>query len=191
MKSHAVRSACLPVLFAVLIATSTPADDFEIKPARVDGSDITALTGLDVYKYEIFLRKGQKVRATLDVQMEENAEPINYIQQDATATKDGWATLTAGFLRADRKLASVFLSEEQRMEFRINWDGVATGGLVGFVKNPLGWIPLGEKALSVHRQPKKAANTAQLLLLFRTAPPMGRGLQELYPKAGLHVEIVE
>ena len=77
------------------------------------------------------------------------------------------------------------------MEFRINWDGVATGGLGGFVKNPLGWVPLGEKALSVHRQPKKAGRTAQLLLLYRTAPPMGRGLQELYPKAGLHVEILE
>jgi hypothetical protein len=163
----------------------------EIKSVRVDGTDIAAMTGLDIYKYEIQLGKGQKARVTLDVQMEENAEPVNYIAQEVTAAKDGIATLTASFLRSDRKLASVFLSEEERMEFRLQWDGAASGGLSGYIKNPLGWIPLGEKALTVHQEPRKADRTAQLFLLFRTKHTEGRPLTLLYPRAALQVEFLE
>src|SRR4029079_12119225 len=113
------------------------------------------------------------------------------ITHTAKALKDGPATLTASFLRPDRKLASVFLSEEPKMEFRIQFDGAATGGLSGFIKNPLGEIPLGEKALTIHQVPTKSARTAQLFLLFGTKHMDGKPLPLMYPRAGLHVEVMD
>jgi len=187
------RLRTIPVLCLSFIAT-TPASLFgdeppEVKRLRVDGSDIAALTGLDIYKYEVQLKKGQTVKVTLDVQMEDDGPIANYISHVATASKDGPATLTASFLRQDRKLASVFLSEEQRMEFRVQFEGAASGGLSGFVKNPLASIPLGEKALSIHQEPKRIERTTQLLLLFATKRPEGKPLPILYPKAALHLEV--
>jgi len=186
-----IRDLLWLTLVAAVPANVMADEPFEVKRVRVDGTDITAMTGLDIYKYEVQLRKGQKVKITLDVQMEESAEPVNYITHEETASKDGQATLTASFLRQDRKLASVFLSEEQKMEFRIQFEGAANGGLSGFIKNPLGWIPLGEKALTIHREPKKADRTAQLLLLFCTKHTDGKPLPMLYPKAGLHLEVAD
>src|SRR5215467_13735812 len=135
------------VVVASAAARLVAQEPLEVKRVRVDGTDIADMTGLDIYKYEVKVKKGQTITVSLDVQMEETSEPVKYIAHKAVASQDGPATLTACFLRSDRKLASVFLSTEERMEFRIQLDGAANGGLSGFIKNPLGEIPIGQKAL--------------------------------------------
>lgn len=187
-----MRLAAASVLVATFLGFSFNGlfadDDIEVMKVRVDATDLAAVSGLDVYKWQVTLRKGQKVRVVLDVQPAEGAERRNYITREVTAFKDGEATILASFLREDRKLASVFLSENGKMEFRINWEGAAADGLTGFIANPLGEIPLGQKALQIHKTPTLQGDSRELLLLFRTEPPNGRGLQTLYPRASLRIE---
>ena len=95
-------------------ATAQAADDtLDLKPVRVDASDINKVTGLDIYKYEVELRKGQKVRVSFDLQNDENSEPRAFILREVMAQKDGRATLLAGFVRENKNLDSVLLSDDK------------------------------------------------------------------------------
>lgn len=179
----------ITAICAGLSLSSAVADEnAKVSRGRVDGSDIAEASGLDVYKWQVQLHKGQKVRLTLDVQSEMGAKPTNYLSREVIASSDGEATILASFLREDRKLASLFLSEDKRMDFRILWKGSANDGLTGFIKTPLGEIPLGQKALSIHREPQFVGGAWELLLLFRTEHIEGRGLSKLYPQASLKLE---
>ncbi len=172
-------------------ATIPPAlaeDELPVKRAAVDFTDIADLTGLDVYKYEVELKRGDKVRATLEEQRELGAKPSNHLNVEATASRDGTAVLSVAFLRQDRKLASVLLSNEEEMTFRITWSGVASRGLNGIIEPPLHDVPLSQKSLQVHNPPEFAADGSTVLItLFRTQRVEG-GLEQLYPQATLRVK---
>lgn len=167
-------------------------EPFSVVAARTDVTDLSRLSDLDVYKYEVTVRKGQKLAVVLEYQEFATDKGNQPIRREVTARADGKATLLVGFLREDRKLASFLLSDEKRADFKFVWEGAISDGLNGLVSNPLADTPLGSKALTIHPKPEVLPDGRyELLLLYRARYIEKQGLEQLYPRAALVIEILK
>lgn len=176
----------------VLTAGYAAADEaLAVRPAEVTLTDLVDQTGLDIYKCQVDVKKGQRVRSVLYWLEDEAAKPKVYVSFESVARQDGPAKLVASFLREDRKLASVLTSEEERMEFHLTWSGTAGGGQNGNVKNPLGYLPRGTKAIEIHKPPKLLPDgSSELFQVYRVEEDVD-GLSYRYPRLSLRIELVK
>ena len=166
-------------------------DGPSVKAAEVTVADLFDVTGLDIYKCQVDVKKGERLRSVLYWLEDEDAKPKKYVSFETVARQDGQATFLASFLREDRMLASVLTSEEPRMEFHLTWSGAADGGQNGNLENPLGHLPRGTKAIEVHKAPKRLPDgSSELFQLYRVEHDV-KGLTYRYPRVSLRIEPVK
>jgi hypothetical protein len=184
---------CQTMLFVACLSlpAASADDDLKVISSALNVNDLSALSGLDIYKCEFPATKGQKLRGSLYLTKEEGTEPVRILTQETEVQRDGTAVFRAIFLREDRKLASVFLSDEKNMEFKLQWSGVAGGGLNGIVSSPLKEVPKLKKALQIHDVPKKLTDGSYELFNLYRAEQTPDGLAPQFPRASLRVEIVK
>jgi hypothetical protein len=172
-----------------LVAPAMAEDTLPVAGAEISVNELAAMTGLDIYKCRVYVKKGERLRGVLYLKKDEASEPMEALKLESEARSDGEASFLASFLREDGKLASLFLSNEPKMYARFRWTGAASGGLTGYVDAPL--ADISDKAITVHPTPKQMPDgSSEIFLLYRTENK-GRGLELLYPQVSLRVEMVK
>jgi hypothetical protein len=95
--------------------------------------------------------------------------PRELFHQDFTNHKDGSLGLAVSFMRRDRKMEGVLLSEENDAEFRLTVDG--GWGFVTGLQNPLARIPPTERMLLTANSGSELAPGRLLVLMHRNQYP--------------------
>jgi hypothetical protein len=187
---NAVKFSALLLTFFALPFSAWGEDDFvNVVNSPLTANDLSSLSGLDIYKCEFPVQTGQKLRGAMYAIKAEGVEPVRIMESETEVYRDGMAVFRAMFLREDRTLASVFLSDEKNMEFRFEWSGVVGGGLTGIVGVPLNDLPRANKSVQIHGTPKKIAPGTYELCLVRRVEKAAGGLAPGYPQYSLRVEI--
>jgi RNA polymerase sigma factor (sigma-70 family) len=155
----------------------------------LDVNDLVDVTGLNVYKFRLDMAKGQLFRLSIREVPAKDA-PIKHIWSHDFKATIGMTDLPntylrLSFLRLDRKLQGVLLSQEKETEFRVYGKGIEPHGLATIITNPLGWLPGTEKILVVddnfqHHASVTAQGDIRLLVIYglkqrgeRRTPDMG------------------
>jgi RNA polymerase sigma factor (sigma-70 family) len=158
--------------------------------APVSGDDIVAVTGLDVYKFQLDIPKGEKFEVTWG-----SVDSKVPWYHDFTKEEDGPVTLRVSFLRLDRKMAGWLFSQEKEAEFRLDCAGCNPSFIGSVVANPLAGIPATEKHLIVVPSDKawtgSKSGPTRLLAVVHSKPgvPVG-SIDAAYPRAELTVRRV-
>ena len=110
--------------------------------ASLDAEDIRDVTGLDVYKFQLTIPKGQKFHVALrrkgdhPSERQWNSPGVVHEQE-----RDGPTTVRVSFLREDGRLAPFFLGDCKAAVYRVQCEGGASGGWVTTVGQPLADLP--------------------------------------------------
>jgi RNA polymerase sigma factor (sigma-70 family) len=83
------------------------------RKSQVSADDILAVTGLDLYKFQLEIPKGEKFKVALSRLASKDAEAKVLFHHDLTRQEDGAFALRVSFRRPDRKMAGVLLSQEK------------------------------------------------------------------------------
>lgn len=147
--------------------------------AKVSSDEILDVTGLNIYKFQLDIPKGEKFKVMLSRTESKDAEAKVLFHFDFTKEKEGPVTLLVSFLRLDRKMEGVLLSEEKLAAFGLRCDGCRPPGLGTIVTNPLTDIPGPEKLLVVNRSDKDSESTkkgpTRLITIMQTKDEYPRG----------------
>lgn len=125
-----------------------------IQKLKLDADDLADITGVNVYKFQINMPKGQRFRVVLRELKTADAQPRGLHQFSFQKESDAPITLRVGFLRADRKLASFLLSEETQAEYRVDCSGCSPGGFATIVPQLLAQVPPVQKLLLIGQYDK-------------------------------------
>jgi hypothetical protein len=164
---------------------------FQQIPLTAD--DIIAETGLNVYNFRLQIPKGQKFELRLRELPAKDAPEKGQRRFIFEKVTDGPLTARLSFLRRDRQLRGVLLSQEEDAEFRVTCEGCSPTGLATIVPNPLYEVPPTEKTLMVLRsdkdwKPAKQGSPVPLLVIHESKnQPEQRALDAIYPRAELVV----
>ena len=140
--------------FAPLLAIVYAAERRVVIPFQkvsVNTDELIGATGLNIYKFQVDMPKGQGFRVILR-SLESRDSGARELHSWAF-TKDGDAptTLLVSFLRRDGKLGGVLLSQEEEAEYRLDCPGCTPSGIATIVPLPLAGT---NKTLFVHRSDK-------------------------------------
>jgi RNA polymerase sigma factor (sigma-70 family) len=100
--------------------------------------DLVEATGLNVYKFRIDVKKGEKFRVVLRTQQRKEEPTHELVGYTFETVSDGPAIVGVSFLRMDRKLSGFLLSNEREAEYRLTCSNCKQGGIATIVQNPLG-----------------------------------------------------
>jgi hypothetical protein len=161
---------------------------FQFQKVALGTDDLVEAAGLDIYKFQVGLAKGQRFRVVLQV-LETKETPARVLSaHEFQKTGDGAAIIRVSFLRTDRKLQGFLLSNEAQAEYRLDCSECTPGGFATIVKNPLGDQVPTRRSLAINKSDKSnkrnGINETQLISLF--ASEVGRpGDPSAYPRAEL------
>jgi hypothetical protein len=168
-----------------------PKPDPQAVPFRqtaVTVNDLLAETGLNMYKFRLGLKKGDRFQVLLQTFQAEGNVPRELFHHDFAVVGEGAPELLVSLLRLDGKLESVLLREEKEATLRLNAPGCSPGGLATIVPNPAGVVALDRRMLMVfpgdrERGAEAGADSRRLLLVFdRTSK---KRFNSTYPRAEL------
>jgi hypothetical protein len=161
-------------------------------PFRMVGlsaDDLVAVSGLDLYKYQVDMPKGQRFRVMIrELKSEDSPARVLYVFP-FQKTEDGPTTFRVCFLRRDHTLQGVLLSQEKDAEFRFDCPGCTPSGIATFVELPLGSIEPTRKTLETHRSHKDndryRLEETRLLTIVASEPGKPAPPPTNYPRAEL------
>ena len=167
-------------------------DAISFQKLALSTDDLVEATGLDVYKFRIDIRKGEKFRVVLRSQERKETPSHEIIGYSFEKTSDDPATIGVSFLRLDRKLSGFLLSNEAQAEYRLSCSHCKPGGLATFVNNPLGFVDSTRRTILVFRSVEETkdhgAGAGETLLLRVCETKAARGVDvDGYPRAELVV----
>jgi RNA polymerase sigma factor (sigma-70 family) len=168
-----------------------PLTPFRLMPRTAD--DLAEVTGLNVYKYRLDLPKGQRFRILWEAFPKKGAPERWLWHHDFEKKEEGPLVLRVSFLRRDRKMQGVLLSQEKEAEFRLDCPGCHPPGLATIVSKPLADSPQDGQLLVVFESEKDdwfhaRPGTTRLLVLLAKNPLGQRDLEKVYPRAELVLE---
>jgi hypothetical protein len=167
-------------------------EDQEFHRLKLDADDLAEVTGVNVYKFQVAMPKGQHFRVVLREVREEGAEPRVLHQFSFVKESELPTTVRVGFLGSDRKLAGFLLSEEKQAEYRVDCPGCSPPGIATVLSQPLGNVPITRKMLFVSGSDKQAREMGlkglQLITVVDREP--GKAVQTATgtPRAELVIE---
>jgi hypothetical protein len=159
---------------------------------KLDADDLADITGVNIYKFQLNIAKGERFRVVLREVKEKDAEPRVLHQFPFVKESDAPTIIRVGFLRMDRKLAGFLLSEEKQAEYRVDCSGCSPGGFATIVPLPLADVPPTRKTLYVSQSDTDAKRTGmkgmQLITVVASEPGQPAALPTTFPHATLVVE---
>lgn len=195
-------SLCLVALATCLIPGNSgddKPDSAPFKRLKLDADDLLYFMNLDIYKFQLELPKGQKIRIVIQEKESAEAKPVEHWSHEFECTRDAPVVLRIGFLPKDRRMHGVLLSDEDSMELRLDLDGCNPSGGAGMIPVPLAQIQVSRRMVVVHEDPggsferlKTNPDTIELVSMFSTEnrPPAQVNMPG-YPRAALLVEKVK
>ncbi len=165
---------------------------FQMTP--LDANDIVAETGLNIYKFKLDIPKEQRFELRFSEFPAKDARAKSLHRFIFQKVKDGPLTLRVSFLRRDRQLGGVLLSEEKDALYRVTCEGCSPPGMATIVQNALREVPVTEKMLFVLQSDKdgrasKQGGPTRLLSVIQAKRPEQRDIDSIYPRAELTIII--
>jgi RNA polymerase sigma factor (sigma-70 family) len=163
---------------------------FRFHKVALGTDDLVDATGLDIYKFQIDLKKGQRFRVVLRVLESKDTPARQRVAHEFQKTGDGATTIRVSFLRTDRKLQGFLLSNEAQAEYRLGCSECTPTGLATIVENPLGDRDPTRRSLAINESEiankRNGIDDTQLISVF--ASEGGRPADpSAYPRAELIV----
>jgi hypothetical protein len=168
------------------------------KKASLTTDELIDATGLNIYKFQLDLPKGQRFRVAVTEFPSKEVDPRELKSFDFQKTTDGPMTLHISFLPTGGKLHGVLMGKEEEVDFRVSCDGCDPSGWGTIIPNPGAAIPSDgqlfavfstEKGWEAGNKGKIEAKRTRLLALFACKP--GKTVADFntaYPRAELTVE---
>jgi hypothetical protein len=125
--------------------------------AALNTDDLVEAAGLDIYKFNVELAKGESFKVVLRVCESKESPSREIVGRSFKKTFEKPTTVRVSFLRRDRKLSGFLLSDEAEAEYRLSCAGGATGGIATIVKNPLGQLDPTRRGLLIGDSDKENA----------------------------------
>lgn len=177
------------------IVAGEPRIDSAFQKLKLDADDLANVTGVNVYKFQVNIPKGQKFRVVLRELKEKGAEPRVLHQFPFLKESDGPSVIRIAFLRRDRKLAGVLLSEEKDAEYGIECSGCSPSGMSTIVSTPLADLMPTRKTLYITQSDKHAKQMGlrgvQLITVVASEPGQPGPTVKTFPRAELLLEFEE
>ena len=162
-------------------------EDQLFQKLKLDADDLAEVTGVNVYKFQVTIPKGQRFRVILRELREKGAEPRVLHQFPFTKESELPTTIRVGFLRSDRKLGGFLLSQEKEAEYRVDCPGCSPTGFATNVPLPLADLPPTSKTLIVLGSDKQAKqfglNGLQLITVVGSEPGKPAPMPTGFPRA--------
>jgi hypothetical protein len=165
-------------------------EDQAFHKLKLDADDLAEVTGVNVYKFQVAMPKGQHFRVVFREVREDGAEPRVLHQFPFVKDSDTPTTVRVGFLRSDRKLAGFLLSEEKQAEYRVDCPGCSPPGFATIVSQPLADVPPTRKTLFVSGSDKEAKQMGLKGLQLITVVTSEPGKAMLRPTGSPRAELV-
>jgi hypothetical protein len=158
------------------------------RQTMVTVNDLLGETGLNMYKFRLDLKKGDRFQVLLQTFQAEGDVPRELFHHDFAVVGEGAPELVVSLLRRDGKLDTVLLSEEKDATLRVSAPGCSPGGLATIVPNPAGVVALDKRMLMVFRGDREGgaeagADCRRLLIVFDRASK--KRFNSTYPRAEL------
>lgn len=167
-------------------------EDQAFRKLKLDADDLAEVTGVNVYKFQVAMPKGQHFRVVLREVREGGAEPRVLHQFPFVKDSDTPTTVRVGFLRSDRKRAGFLLSEEKEAEYRVDCPGCSPPGFATIVSQPLADVPPTRKTLIVSGSDKEAKQMGlkglQLITVVTSEPGKPAPRATVSPRFELVIE---
>ena len=156
----------------------------------LDPDDVVNVTGLDLYKYRLDdMPKGKRFRVMIREQKDAKTPPRVLYDLPFKKTAEGPATFRFSFLRRDRTLQGVLLSQEEQAEFRVNATGCDPSGFVTIVEVPLHGVEPTRKGLIPHRSDeairRSGIKETRLLTIVASEPGKPGSSPTAFPRGEL------
>jgi RNA polymerase sigma factor (sigma-70 family) len=149
-------------------------EDKSFQKLKLDADDLAEVTGVNIYKFQVNIPKGQRFRVVLREVKEKDAEPHVLHQYSFLKETADPLVIQVAFLRRDQKLAGALLSGEKDAEYRVVCAGCSPSGIVTIVPIPLADVPPTRKTLFVLQSDKQAQQIGlkgmQLITLVASEP---------------------
>jgi len=189
--------ACI-ALAAVLASTNvTNADE----PSRLEllpltASDISSVTGLNVYKYRIAIKPGTKFDVAVSVLDAPNSKPRFLNRQTFTSGDDVDAVdLLLSFLPRDNTLRGVLLSQDEEVAYRIDCQKCSPPGIAANIPLPLSNVRGTRKTLIPMTMDRSieisAENEICLIAILASEEGKPASMQKSYPRAKVSVVLAD
>jgi hypothetical protein len=162
---------------------------------RIDPTvrDLLEVTGLNVFKFRLEMKKGERFRLMLQEFPARGQGPRHLHHFDYAVDQEA-PELRVSFLRRDGKLGGVLLSPDKEAEYRVSCPGCKPPGIGTIVPNPLHAVE-GQKTQIVlggdkDRESAAGPDGRRLLVVYKNDPEaktFGMNLGTVYPRAELVV----
>ena len=119
------------------------------KETSLTVDELIGATGLNIYKFQLNLAKGQKFRVAVTEFPAKEANKKELTHFDFRKETDGPLTLHISFLPGDGKLHGVLMRKEEWVNFNVGCAGCDPPGVGQFIHNPLAGLAADGKTLVV------------------------------------------
>ena len=153
--------------------------------------DVRAVTGLDIYTWRAKMNAGDRFRLVLVEFDTRDAKPRELADESFTVQKDADVKILVSFLRTDRRMAGVLLSNENNAEFGLRCYPCDSYKIIKTIPVPLSKIPTTDKILyfpnKAFPREKSTITGVPLLRVERKNKERGNG----YPRAEVVLQMIK
>lgn len=171
------------------------------EPARLEklpltASDISSVTGLNIYKYRIAIKPGTKFDVAISVLDSPDSKPRFLNRQTFTSDNDvDTVDLLLSFLPRDNTLRGVLLSQDEDVEYRIDCPRCSPSGIVTNISLPLSNVRSTRKVLIPLTMDSSLEisdeNEISLIAILAKEDGKPASMQKSYPRAKVSVVLAD
>ena len=194
MRPQMLSTLTLALFSLVVSGGFVRADEpVKIEELPLTASDISSVTGLNIYKYRIAIKRGSKFDVAIFVLDSPNSKPRFLNRQTFTSDDDVDAVdLLLSFLPRDNTLRGVLLSQDEEVAYRIDCPRCFPSGVATNISLPLSDVRGTEKSLvslTMDRS-KEISGENEICLIAILASQEGKpaSMRKSYPRA--HVSVM-
>ncbi len=159
-------------------------------------SDISSVTGLNIYKFRVPMKPATEFEIIISVQDTPDAKVRFFDRQSFTSDDDADAVdLLLSFLPRDNSLRGVLLSQEEDVAYRVDCPNCSPSGIATNISLPLRDIPGTRKTLipMTAKQSLALSDENEICLIAILASQDGKPVstQKSYPRATVSLLITD
>jgi hypothetical protein len=183
-------------LMAVLASANlTNAEEpSQLERLPLTASDISAVTGLNIYKFRIAMKPDTEFEISVSVLDSPDAKP-RFLSRHTFTSDDGVDTvdLLLSFLPRDKSLRGVLLSQDEEVLYRIDCPRCSPSGIGTIISLPLSNVRGTRKTLipmTKDRSPEiSKADEICLIAILASEDGKAASMQTSYPRAKVSVTL--
>ena len=197
MRPHFLSMFFVASLSFVVSGDLARADEpVKLENLPLTASDISSVTGLNIYKYRIAMKPGTKFDVAVSVIDSPNSKPRFLNRQTFTSDDDVDAVeLLLSFLPRDNTLRGVLLSQDEEVEYRIDCPQCSPAGIATNISLPLSNVRGTQKTLiPLTRDRSKEIsdeNEICLIAILASEDMKPASMQKSYPRAKVSVMLAD